>query len=194
MRLTLRTMLAYLDDLLEPADRDDIGQKIAESEFAGRLVRRIRDVTRNPRLPAPKILGKGMGLDPNTVAEYLDNTLAGERVPDFEKICLPTAETPQELIQSDVYLAEVAACHQILTMVLGRPAQVEPAMKRRMYDLADHPEAAAASRRHAGEALAAGADGLTTGSLDDLEIRSARRKPEVPDYLRQPSEIGRAHV
>jgi hypothetical protein len=180
-------MLAYLDDLLEPADRDDIGQKIAESEFAGRLVRRIRDVTRNPRLPAPKILGKGMGLDPNTVAEYLDNTLAGERVPDFEKICLPTAETPQELIQSDVYLAEVAACHQILTMVLGRPAQVEPAMKRRMYDLADHPEAAAASRRHAGEALAAGADGLTTGSLDDLEIRPARRKPEVPDYLRQPS-------
>src|SRR5262249_58020548 len=67
------------------------------------------------------------------------------------------------------------------------PAQVEPAMKRRMYDLADHPEAAAASRRHAGETLAAGADGLTTGSLDDLEIRPARRKPEVPDYLRQPS-------
>jgi hypothetical protein len=187
MRLTLRTMLAYLDDLLEPTDRDDIGQKIAESEFAGRLVRRIRDVTRNPRLPAPKILGKGMGLDPNTVAEYLDNTLAGERVPDFEKICLPTAETPQELMQSDVYLAEVAACHQILTMVLGQPAQVDPDMKRRMYELADHPEATATKRRHAGEGLAAGADGLTTGSLDDLEIRPARRKPEIPDYLRQPS-------
>jgi len=187
MRLTLRTMLAYLDDLLEPADRDDIGQKIAESEFAGRLVRRIRDVTRNSRLPAPKILGKGMGLDPNTVAEYLDNTLAGERVPDFEKICLPTAETPQELMQSDVYLAEVAACHQILTMVLGQPAQVNPDMKRRMYELADHPEATAAKHRHTGEGLLAGADGLTTGSLDDLEIRPARRKPEVPDYLRQPN-------
>jgi len=178
-------MLAYLDDLLEPADRDDIGQKIAESEFAGRLLRRVRDVTRNPRLPAPKILGKGMGLDPNTVAEYLDNTLAGERVPDFEKICLPTAETPQELMQSDVYLAEVAACHQILTMVLGQPAHVDPDMKRRMYELVDHPEATAGSRRHAGEGLAAGADGLTTGSLADLEIRPARRKPEVPDYLRQ---------
>jgi hypothetical protein len=180
-------MLAYLDDLLEPADRDDIGQKIAESEFAGRLVRRIRDVTRSPRLPAPKVLGKGIGLDPNTVAEYLDNTLAGERVPDFEKICLPTAETPQELLQSDVYLAEVAACHQILTMVLAQPAQVDPDMKRRMYELADHPEVAATKRRHAGEGLGAGADGLTTGSLDDLEIRPARCKPEVPDYLRQHS-------
>src|SRR2546422_907960 len=119
MRLTLRTMLAYLDDILEPADRDDIAQKIADSEFAGQLLARVRECTRSPRLAAPKLLGKGMGLDPNTVAEYLDNTLAGERVPEFEKVCLPTGETPQDLMQSDVFLAEVASCHQILTMVLA---------------------------------------------------------------------------
>src|SRR5262249_24407648 len=109
MRLTLRTMLAYLDDLLEPADRDEIARKIEENEFARKLVERIRECTRNSKLSAAKALGKG--IDANTVAEYLDNTLASERVPDFEKLCLDQ--------NADLYLAEAASCHQILTMVLG---------------------------------------------------------------------------
>ncbi len=169
MRLTLRTMLAYLDGILEPADRDEIGRKIEESAFATQLMERIGECTRKMRLGAPKLSGKDMGLDPNTVAEYLDNTLAGERVPDFEKVCL----------ESDMHLAEVAACHQILTMVLGQPADVDPASKPRMYDLANR-----ANELPVADHPLRSADEHLVPEHDD-GIIPVRHKPQIPDYLRE---------
>ena len=187
MRLTLRTMLAYLDDILEPADKDDIAKKIADSPFAGHLLERIRECSRSPRLPAPKLMGRGMGLDPNTVAEYLDNTLAGERVPEFETVCLPPPENPPQAVESDVFLAEVASCHQILTMVLGQPAQVDPEMKRRMYSIIEQASKSAHAPEPTEYQLAPDADGLAAGTLKDFEIIARRERPQVPDYLRQPA-------
>ncbi len=125
MRLTLRSLLAYLDDSLEAPEAEELGRKIEESEFARALVHRMRSATRRLRLGAPKLSGKGMGLDPNTVAEYLDYTLAADRVQDFEQVCL----------ESDVHLAEVAACHQILTNVLAGVADVDPDLRDRIVRL-----------------------------------------------------------
>ena len=136
MRLTLRTLLAYLDDILEPAQTREMGARIEESGAARTLIDRIREVLRRRRLLAPDLEGPGTGIDPNTVAEYLDNTLTPDAVADVERVCL----------ESDVQLAEVAACHQVLTLVLGEPVSVLPQSRERMYALGPSPEEAAEQR------------------------------------------------
>jgi len=125
MRLTLRTLLAYLDDLLDAGQSREIGEKISESGYASTLVDRIREVMRRRRLTAPDPKSPNSGLDTNSIAEYLDNTLEPDAVADVEKVCL----------DSDVHLAEVAASHQILTLVLGEPVDVPTRTRERMYAL-----------------------------------------------------------
>ncbi len=207
MRLTLRTMLAYLDDVLDPSEAQQIGKKIEEVETAANLVHRIRDAVQRPGLPAPKLGGRAV--DPNTVAEYLDNTLAADRVVDFEKICL--------VDDADVYLAEVASCHQALAAILGDPAEVDPRSRVRMYKLlaeydarleqaAEQAESAAgngakngsvapaAASAAVGEAdQPAGASPPPAPTSDDPAENAPqpRKKPEVPQYLREPGIASR---
>jgi hypothetical protein len=124
MRLTLRTLLAYVDDTLSPDQAREIGQKVAESTVAQELMERIKKVTRRRGLTVPPAAGPER-IDANTVAEYLDNDLPADHVAEVEEMAL----------NSDVHLAEIAACHQILTLVLGEPAHVPPTARERMYGL-----------------------------------------------------------
>ncbi len=129
MRLTLRTLLAYLDDTLDPAMAREIGKKLTENPPALELVDRLKRVTRKRGLGVPASGTKGDAADPNLVAQYLSDTLTPEQVTAFEKTCL----------DSDVNLAEVAACHQILTLVLSEQVRVPPTARRRMYGLVGAP-------------------------------------------------------
>jgi anti-sigma factor RsiW len=122
MRLTLRTLLAYLDDRLPPANAREIGQKINNSPFTTDLVERIRDVKRRRRLADP---GKAQPMiEPNLIAEYLDDQLTPDLV----------ARVEREILASDAMLAEVAATHEILGL-LRDPVTVEPRLRDRLYGL-----------------------------------------------------------
>ena len=123
MKLTLRTLLAWLDDTLPPEEAREIGRHVADTPFAQQLVDRIRRVTRQRRLTVPPSTGDEAS-DPNVVAAYLDNELSPERVAEFETRCL----------SSDVHLAEAASSHQILSLIKNK-AKVPPEARYRMYRL-----------------------------------------------------------
>lgn len=190
MRLTLRTLLAYLDEILEPDDARELEQKIKESEVAGQLAHRIRHVVSQRRSDAPSITAEGLGSDANSVAEYLDNNLPPDKVAEFERICL----------ESDAHLAEVAACHQILTLVLGEPAEIAPQLKERIYQLPQRLAAEPAVEDPAPPAppdLSAAALAAVSDPAAEappiMPARAARPEPDAdehwtkaPDYLRRP--------
>jgi len=162
MRLTLRTILAYLDDVLEPAQARELGEKIAESKEAADLMSRIREVLRRRRIGAPELAGPGSGPDPNMVSDYLENLLPPEQVVELERLCQ----------SSDMHLAEVAACHKILSMVIGNPIDVSDEMRERMYAMGTAkvvPETVEAATI---PAMAEGMDGV------DPHAHSG-----IPDYL-----------
>ena len=122
MRLTLRTLLAYLDDRLDPSDARELGQKISSSSFARELAKRIKEVVRKRRLASDQKDHKT--IDGNLIAEYLDDQLTPELVALIEK----------EILASDYSLSEVAATHQILGL-LADPLEVNENLKKRLYQM-----------------------------------------------------------
>ncbi len=125
MRLTLRTLLAWMDGVLAEPQRDEIGSKVAASPVAGKLADRVADVVSRPGLAAPRPDGRGLAEDPNTAAEFLDNVLPAEQLEAFERIC----------IESDIHLAEVADCHTLLAELARTPEgspPLEPGLRAKL--------------------------------------------------------------
>ena len=116
MRLTVRTLLAWLDNVLPAGEQHELGDKVAASAAAQQLVERIRRVVERPTVPAPRVDGKGLARDANSVACFLDNTLEHDRLEEFERV----------LIESDMHLAEVAACHQLIATFAEDPLSTMP--------------------------------------------------------------------
>jgi hypothetical protein len=174
MRLTLRALLAYLDDVLEPAQAKEIGTRVSESPPAASTVARIKEVVRRRRIAAPELTGSGSAPDPNLVGEYLDNTLAPDAVPALEKLCL----------ESDMHLAEVAASHQILTAVLGEPVEVPVSTRERMYALVSQapPVVEPASAPSHEPTPVSGSAGPAPRFAHTTQLPS--RPPLSPDYLK----------
>ena len=169
MRLTLRTLLAYLEGVLEPQDKEDLERQIDSSDNATELIHRTRDVMQRLRLGAPTVLGSSASDDPNTMAEYIDSTLPDQQVADFERICL----------ESDMMLAEAAACQHAIAMALESRPPIDSDTRRRLHEL---PEMLADLEHAKSEHERARAAAEQARADDDPE-------PEIPDYLKSKESI-----
>ena len=159
MRLTLRTLLAYRDGVLSPTETSDLHQRIRQTEVASNLLRRVENLVKHKQLLAPKLSGEGLGGDANTVAEYLDDTLASEQVPEFERICIA---------ESDLVLAELAHCHQLLAEALNSQVVVPQELRSLAIGLTSPQNRAALQRRLKIGGKSAAVSG-TAGSLRRLD-------------------------
>lgn len=185
MRLTLRTLLAYLDDALEPGETKEIGKKLQDSPVARALVSRIKEVMRRRRLGAPDLDGPRAGIDPNIVAQYLDNTLPAEQVGEVEKVFL----------ESDQQLAEVAACHQILTIALGEPVEISKSSRERLYVLGPVEAGEKLQVQAAEPAFRGNGERMPKQKLTESAVSTGPTSPSLeetlPDYLKAKPWTGR---
>lgn len=193
MRLTLRTLLAYRDRVLQPSDREDLHARIQNNEFSGNLLRRIDSVSSSRDVSAPPVLGNGLGADANSVAEYLDDSLPSSQVPEFERATLV----------SDVQVAELAHCHTILASGLGEHVDVPDALYEKVRTLAPRkdqsadgsgpivrvdnahllPGRDAAATNPAGVTAPMVASAGETIKPEGLDLENATIAQEVPEYL-----------
>ncbi len=119
MRLTLRTLLAYRDRVLNANELEDMHGRVQQSAMASNLIKRLESLSQRTNILAPPIEGKGLGADANSIAEYLDDSLKGDKVPELERICL----------ESDVQLAELAQCHSLLSAALSTAVDVPGSLR-----------------------------------------------------------------
>lgn len=124
IRLTLRVLLAYMDDVLETSEAEEVKQKIAESDVAQQLIERIRRDMGRTDITAPPVMGDAR-YDPNRFSEYLDRLLQPDQVEEVEK----------QVLGSDALLSEAGSCHHILKLILDGPPQFDSAMREKMYGL-----------------------------------------------------------
>jgi hypothetical protein len=172
MRLTLRTLLAWMDGVLPPDAAGQMAEKVAGSAVAQTLANRIRDVVTRPTIAAAPAEGRGLAADPNSAAEFLDNVLPADRLAEFERVC----------IESDMQLAEVADCHRLLAdLTAGRAAvgQIDAPLAERLRAIAGSERAAAAAPPIIRTAIEAGGNRQDATFADTVLVSpaSAGRSP-----------------
>jgi hypothetical protein len=127
-RLKLRYLLAYLDDLLERDVHQQISQAIQADQDAHQLTQKIHASLSPLRMSLEDDIADELEadqIDANFISEYLDGTSEDDTNAQIESIC------SEDLAQ----LAEVAACHQLVSNSLPTKIETPVPLRKRLYEL-----------------------------------------------------------
>lgn len=174
MRLTLRTLLAFRDGVLDENAGKILEKKIRSSSTAQGISQRIDAAMQNQRLAPIPTDAREFGFDANMIANYLDDTIAIDMLPEMERKCL----------ENDAILGEVASCHQILSRVLSLPAAIPMSLRDRIHGLpsgdTSKPQSGGTSRHVdvAGRSLRI--DSSDTPHITNQSTEAARHETQLP--------------
>ncbi|QGJ71813.1 Hypothetical protein PBC10988_35230 [Planctomycetales bacterium 10988] len=115
----IRPFLAYRDGLLRGMQVEQIERQISENQRASQLNARIRQVVQEPQEGLP-IEDSQDFRECSEVARYLENVLPAEKQAQVEQACW----------QKDGRLAEVAACHTILSQLVKQSVHIHNSTKQ----------------------------------------------------------------
>jgi hypothetical protein len=186
MRLTLRTLLAYLNQSnlnLRAVER--IEAKVKSSPAAGKLIEELRRIIADPHLAAPPPDNDEPFNDANSVAEYLDNSLDEAKVESFEK----------RAFESKLLLGEIVGCHEILSAICRNEKVVaSAALRQRAYEIGRVPlDQIASAETVEIDYLGSGTRVEGVKETDSHQFLSELSQPEAEFQLGPPPEESHRH-
>lgn len=122
MQLTLRTLIALRDNMLPPAEHEQLTRKLSDSNAGQLLSQKIERLLKEPQLVDQSHLKSAHqqyseeGTSADLVAQYIDNIIDEEIIENFES----------SAVLSDQLLLEIAECHQILATLSVVPEAGKP--------------------------------------------------------------------
>ncbi|MFY7874866.1 MAG: hypothetical protein ACOVQM_05425, partial [Pirellula sp.] len=84
---------------------------------------------RNRKIAPIPVDAREFGFEANRVAEFLDDTIPTETLPEMERQCL----------ENSMLLCEIGCCHQILSRALTIPATIPNSLRQRVRNLTSQP-------------------------------------------------------
>jgi hypothetical protein len=116
---------------LDPKEAALLEEKIKESSTAQQISQRIETGMRNRKIAPIPVDAREFGFEANLVAEFLDDTIPMETLPDMERKCL----------ENNTLLIEIGSCHQILSRAISVPASIPASLRQRIRELPSKPVA-----------------------------------------------------
>ena len=117
--------------MLDPKEAALLEEKIKESSTAQQISQRIETGMRNRKIAPIPVDAREFGFEANLVAEFLDDTIPMETLPDMERKCL----------ENNALLIEIGSCHQILSRAISVPASIPASLRQRIRELPSKPVA-----------------------------------------------------
>jgi len=116
MRVSLRQVLAFRAGQLSPGETEAIYRELPTQPAIQNWLMRLAQVEQQKQLSAPPPVGALQPLEPNLVAQYLEDQLSDAQRLGVEQVCLG----------SEMHLAEVSCCQQFLARAQAGSPPIGP--------------------------------------------------------------------